>query len=204
MKKILLLVGIVASAICSTVMAQAQYNYNPPIPVVPNNLRFPSPSVAPERAPNGIDTEVVSRSRVEIEELVQRLAPQYGLDPNLVLAVIGTESSFNVGAVSPKNAQGLMQLIPETAARFGVRNILDPMENLKGGMAYLQWLLAYFEGNVALVLAGYNAGEHAVEKYQGIPPYTETINYVKKITNTYRNPRHTFSPNITAPSSMLR
>ena len=87
------------------------------------------------------------------------------------MALITAESNFNPKAISPKNAQGLMQLIPATAVRFGVKNAYNPVENLKGGLAYLQWLMAYFKGDVALVLAAYNAGEMAVEKYRGIPPY---------------------------------
>jgi membrane-bound lytic murein transglycosylase MltF len=84
-------------------------------------------------------------------------------------------------ARSPKNAQGLMQLIPATAQRFGVRNVWDPEQNLRGGMAYLQWLLQHFKGDVKLALAGYNAGEKAVERHGGVPPYRETQAYVKRI-----------------------
>ena len=118
----------------------------------------------------------------DIRALVRSLAPHYNLDPNLVLAVISVESNFDPEAVSPKNAQGLMQLIPETATRFGVENVWDPLDNMRGGMAYLRWLLDYFDGNVTLALAGYNAGEKAVEQHGGIPPYPETQNYVRKIT----------------------
>jgi soluble lytic murein transglycosylase-like protein len=112
---------------------------------------------------------------------VRSLAPRYRLDPNLVLAVVEVESNFNPKAVSPKNAQGLMQLIPATAERFGVRDVWDPEQNLHGGMAYLRWLLDYFKGDVKLALAGYNAGEKAVERHGGIPPYAETQAYVQKI-----------------------
>lgn len=117
----------------------------------------------------------------EIARLVRSLAPRYRLDPNLVLAVVEVESNFNPKAVSPKNAQGLMQLIPATAERFGVRDVWDPEQNLHGGMAYLRWLLDYFKGDVKLALAGYNAGEKAVERHGGIPPYAETQAYVQKI-----------------------
>ncbi len=116
-----------------------------------------------------------------VVELVRRLAPGYGLDPELVLAVIETESNFNPNALSPKNAQGLMQLIPETATRFGVQDVWDPEQNLRGGMAYLSWLLDRFEGDLELALAGYNAGEGAVERHGGIPPYQETQAYVSRI-----------------------
>jgi soluble lytic murein transglycosylase-like protein len=144
-----------------------------------------------------------ARNRTEIEQLVHRLAPQYAVDPKLVLAVMSTESAFNPRAVSPKNAQGLMQLIPETAERFGVKQVFNPAENIKGGLAYLRWLLAFFQGDVPLVLAGYNAGERAVEKYRGIPPYAETRNYVKKITSVYRNSTHPFDAAVVEPSPLM-
>ena len=144
-----------------------------------------------------------ARNRMEIEQLVHKLAPQYAIDPKLVMAVISTESAFNAGAVSPKNAQGLMQLIPETAERFGVKKVFNPAENLKGGLAYLRWLLAFFQGDVSLVLAAYNAGERAVEKYRGIPPYPETRNYVRKITSVYRNATHPFDSGVVEPSSLM-
>lgn len=102
--------------------------------------------------------------------LVKQLAPHYGLEPELVLALIEVELNFGPDAHSHKDAQGLMQLIPATALRFGVKNIKHPVENLKGGMAYLKWLLKRFEGNLDLALAGYNAGEEAVERHNGVPP----------------------------------
>jgi soluble lytic murein transglycosylase-like protein len=141
--------------------------------------------------------------RSEIERLVLRLAPQYAVDSKLALAVISAESSFNPAAVSPKNAQGLMQLIPETAARFGVKKILNPVENIKGGLAYLRWLLAFFQGDVSLVLAAYNAGERAVEKYRGIPPYSETQNYVKRISSIYKKTSHPYDSDIVEPSPIV-
>ena len=119
-----------------------------------------------------------------VKRLVNKLAPQYELNPDLVLAVIAVESNFNPRALSHKNAKGLMQLIPETAARFGVRNIWDPEQNLRGGMAYLRWLLRYFDGELQLALAAYNAGEKAVDRYGGIPPYPETRDYVRLVTES--------------------
>ncbi len=129
-------------------------------------------------------TQFASRphpAKGKVAELVRRLAPNYSLDPELVLALIEAESNFNPRALSPKNAQGLMQLIPATAERFGVQDAWDPEQNLRGGMAYLRWLLARFKGNVNLALAGYNAGEGAVERHGGIPPYAETRAYVTRI-----------------------
>ena len=121
-----------------------------------------------------------------IADLVRALAADYKLDPNLVLALIETESNFNPQARSPKNAQGLMQLIPATAERFGVQNVWDPEQNLRGGMAYLRWLLGYFKGDVRLALAGYNAGEGAVERHGGVPPFPETQAYVSRIMGKIR------------------
>ena len=107
-------------------------------------------------------------------------------------------------AVSPKNAHGLMQLTPETAARFRVRRLTDPAQNIRGGMAYLRWLLAYFEGDLALALAGYNAGERAVERYRGIPPYAETRLYVSRIIAALGGRRsHAFDPTVTPPSDVM-
>lgn len=123
----------------------------------------------------------------DIIALVERLAPNYRLDPRLVLAVIATESNFVIDAQSPKNAKGLMQLIPATAERFGVVNVWDPVENLRGGMAYLRWLLDHFDGDLELALAGYNAGEQAVARHGGIPPYPETQAYVRRIQQRLGN-----------------
>jgi TPR repeat protein len=139
----------------------------------------------------------------EIMQMVERLAPKYEVDTNLALALISVESAFNTSALSPAKAQGLMQLIPETAERFGVKKPFDPDENLKGGLAYLRWLLAYFQGDVSLVLAAYNAGEGAVDKYRGIPPYNETRDYVRKITAMYRRVTHPYNASIVKPSPIL-
>jgi soluble lytic murein transglycosylase-like protein len=141
--------------------------------------------------------------RGPIFDLVHKLASDYDVDPKLVLAVITVESGFNVHARSPKNAQGLMQLIPETAQRFRVKNAFDPKDNIKGGLAYLQWLLAYFKGDVPLVLAAYNAGEKAVERYRGIPPYPETRDYVQKITKLYHKPTHPYKSGLVKEAPFL-
>jgi TPR repeat protein len=141
-----------------------------------------------------------SPERKRIVELVRDLAPEYRVSPRLALAVISVESNFNIRARSPKDARGLMQLIPETSVRFNVRNPFDPTQNIRGGLAYLRWLLAYFRGNVALVAAGYNAGEKAVDRYRGIPPYEETRSYVKRILNLYRQDEHPYDASVTEPS----
>ncbi len=124
-------------------------------------------------------------SREQIDGIVDPIAGAYGVDPDLVKAVIEVESARNARVSSNKGALGLMQLIPQTAARFGVTNVWDPHQNVKGGILYLRFLLAYFEGNVDLALAGYNAGENAVDRYGGVPPYKETKGYIKKIRQLY-------------------
>ena len=139
---------------------------------------------------DGQPVRLANAGRSEVEAVVRRLAPRFGLDPNLVLAVIAAESDFNPQARSPKGALGLMQLIPATARRFGVSDPLEPLQNLRGGMSYLRWLLARFDGDVPLTLAGYNAGENAVERHGGIPPYTETQTYVRRILAHYGKRHH--------------
>ena len=156
-------------------------------------------------------TEQATRYRVHVDtpeerrimKIVYKLAPQFGIQPGLAFAVIRAESNFNVNALSDKNAQGLMQLIPETAARFAVRKPFDAEQNIRGGLAYLQWLLAYFKGNVPLVLAAYNAGEGTVDRYRGVPPFPETQGYIKRIQQVFALQQHPFDARITAPSPAL-
>ena len=140
-----------------------------------------------------------------IVNYVKLLAPEYQLSPALVLAVMAQESNFDPLAESPKKAQGLMQLIPDTAARFNVIRLRDPSQNIRGGMAYLRWLLAYFEGDVQLTLAAYNAGEKAVDRYLGVPPYAETRMYVRRIMAAVGGQRlHPFDARVTEASPMLQ
>ena len=117
--------------------------------------------------------------------LINEWAPQYNLDAHLVEAVVAVESNYDRFAVSKKGAQGLMQLIPATAKRFGVRDAFDPSENIKGGIRYLNFLMSYFKGNLEYVLAAYNAGERTVVRYHGVPPYPETQKYIRKVTSLY-------------------
>ena len=117
--------------------------------------------------------------------LIRESAALWGLDPNLVQAVVAVESSFNPNALSSKGCMGLMQLHPDTARRFGVRNAFDAAENLQGGTRYLNFLMDSFDGHLPHVLAAYNAGENAVVRHQGIPPYPETRNYVRKVLAAY-------------------
>ena len=122
-----------------------------------------------------------------LTKLVRGLSSEFNLDPDLVMAVVQVESNYDPNALSPKNGQGLMQLIPETAERFGVTDVWDPEQNLRGGMAYLRWLLDYYDGDVKLVLAAYNAGEGAVDRYKGVPPFGETRDYVRRVTEILGN-----------------
>jgi soluble lytic murein transglycosylase-like protein len=135
-----------------------------------------------------------------IERLVQQLAPQYQVNPRLALTIIAVESNFDIIALSNKNAMGLMQLIPATARRFGVRNAFDPQQNIRGGMAYLRWLLAYYRGDVRLVAAAYNAGEGAVDRHRGVPPFAETQEYVRRVVARFGNAPQPFDGRVTAPS----
>lgn len=135
-----------------------------PVNAVPARLTTPPPSV---------------------ETLIHDAAKRHDVDPELVKAIVGVESNFSPRAVSNKGAMGLMQLMPATARRFGVGNVFNPVENVDGGVRYLKYLLGYFDGDLKLSLAAYNAGENAVVRYGGVPPYRETQNYVKKIADVY-------------------
>ncbi|HZU27883.1 MAG TPA: lytic transglycosylase domain-containing protein [Bryobacteraceae bacterium] len=123
-----------------------------------------------------------------VRTLVDETAKSYNVSPALVRSVISVESGFNAWAVSPKGAMGMMQLMPGTARRFGVSNAFDVKQNIDGGVRYLRFLQDLF-GNDALAIAAYNAGERAVEKYNGIPPYPETMAYVKKVGARYERAR---------------
>jgi soluble lytic murein transglycosylase-like protein len=119
--------------------------------------------------------------------LIERASRTHNVDVALVHAVISAESAYNPGAVSRAGARGLMQLMPDTARRFGVQNIMDPAENIHGGVRYLRELLTMFNGNTELAVAAYNAGENAVIRHgHRIPPYAETVNYVPKVLGFYR------------------
>ncbi|MEA2569861.1 MAG: hypothetical protein QOI24_1862 [Acidobacteriota bacterium] len=121
----------------------------------------------------------------KFDNIIDRWALQYGVDAVLVRAVIQVESNFNPNCVSNKGARGLMQLMPETARRYGVKQIHDPEDNIRGGVRYLADLLNLFSNDLPRVLAAYNAGEGAVAKYSGIPPYKETMTYVKRALTVY-------------------
>lgn len=157
----------------------------------------PSASPAKPASQAVVPAEVVERYVAGLSSaqrrqarLVERLAPRFAVDPRLALAIVKAESNFDPFALSARNAQGLMQLIPETAERYGVRDVWNAEQNTRGGLAHLRWLLQRFEGDVALVSAAYNAGAGAVERYGGVPPFAETREYVKRVLAFYRAGRH--------------
>jgi len=126
--------------------------------------------------------------RTEIQKIVEDIAQKYSLDPTLIHSIIKIESNYDPWAISPKGAMGLMQLMPSTASQYGVRNIFDPRENIEGGVKYLKDLIRLYQGKTDLVLAAYNAGQEAIKKFGGIPPYPETINYIEKVKASYQQP----------------
>jgi hypothetical protein len=160
---------------------------------LPGCFHRPDPSPATDEPPADADpfAELSARKR-KIADEVAKLAPRYDVDTRLALAVRST-----------KDARGLMQLIPETANRFNVRDSFDVSDNVRGGLAYLRWLLAYYKGYIALAAAAYNAGEAVVDRYQGIPPYPETREYVRRVLRLYGKTNHPFDPRVVKPASFL-
>jgi soluble lytic murein transglycosylase-like protein len=169
-------------------------------------LPYAEPLVLMEGSPvpEGDPFADLPKWKQQVADLVGKLAPRFGIDPRLALSVIAVESNFDAQAVSPKDARGLMQLIPQTAARFNVRNPFDPRQNVLGGLQYLSYLLAYYRGDVVLAAAAYNAGEKAVDRHRGVPPFEETQAYVRKVLALYPRMQHPFEANrAPEPSSLV-
>lgn len=139
----------------------------------------------PPQIPFGSLSRKINYTKDEILDLIDRTAQKYGIDEKLVRALVKQESGFNPNAKSHAGALGLMQLMPSTAQGLGVKNPLDPVQNVEGGVKYLKSMLDRFNGNTILALAAYNAGPNAVKKYNGVPPYKETQNYVRSILKQY-------------------
>ncbi|MBU1181916.1 MAG: lytic transglycosylase domain-containing protein [Proteobacteria bacterium] len=147
--------------------------------------------------------ESLPDSKSWIIDLANKISDWYEIDPRLVLSIITVESEFETKARSPKSAMGLMQLIPATAERFNVKNAFNASQNIRGGIEYLRWLLSYYRGSIELTTAAYNAGEKAVDRYLGIPPYPETREYVKRLKKLYLRSTHPYDEKITEPSPIL-
>ncbi len=179
-----------ALALTATLPARPEAMLPPCMRPEPAPVTAATAAVAPEPA----TPPVYPPSSTAVRRLVERLAPRFRVDPALALAIIAVESGFRPDAVSPRNAQGLMQLIPDTARRFGVVDAFDPESNVRGGMAYLRWLLVEFNNDVRLVAAAYNAGENAVRRHGGVPPFPETQAYVQRIASLYSRPVHAYRP----------
>jgi soluble lytic murein transglycosylase-like protein len=155
---------------------------------------FFSPALAPSVAAAGrietIPADIPLSGDCDLDWIIFRAGEEQGVDPRFIHAVIKQESRYNPMAVSPVGAEGLMQMMPGTAKRFGLKDPFDAAANVAAGTRYLKWLLQRFDGDVSLALAGYNAGEGAVDKYNGVPPFNETQNYVKKIVASYGKTYH--------------
>ena len=141
-----------------------------------------------------IPADIPTSGDPQLDRIIFEAGQKQGIDPRFLHAVIWQESKYKLKARSHAGAQGLMQLMPDTAKRFGCDDPHDPVENIQAGTKYLSWLLKRFDGNVELALAGYNAGEGSVDKYDGIPPYNETKNYVKIISKRYGKTYHPVLP----------
>jgi len=141
------------------------------IAIEPEEIFIPAPRMPLIQAPYG--------------DMIQSAAEKYSVDADLIFSVIAAESNFNPRAISRRGARGLMQLLPATGTRFGVKDIFDPAQNIDAGTQYLRDLMARYQGDLVLTLAAYNAGPGAVERYGRVPPYNETISYVRAIRKTY-------------------
>jgi soluble lytic murein transglycosylase-like protein len=139
-----------------------------------------------------------------LHEIVKAAATRYSVDADLIFSVIAAESNFDPKAVSKKNARGLMQLLPETAARFGVQNIFDPQENVDAGTHYLRDLLQRYNYNLALALAAYNAGPERVQQFGRVPPYAETTSYIRRVQRGYEKSKAGLSLEVAPNPSMKK
>lgn len=149
-----------------------------------------APAVSAGAQIETIPADIPQSGNCDLDWIIFRAGEREGVDPRFIHAVIQQESKYDPDALSPAGARGLMQLMPGTAKRFDCKDTKDEACNVEAGTKYLAWLLKRFNGDVKLALAGYNAGEGAVDKYQGVPPYPETQNYVNKIVSNYGKTYH--------------
>ena len=151
--------------------------------------------------PEDVFTPVPAKPIVKppFRELVEAAAARYSVDADLITSVIAVESNFDPRALSRKNARGLMQLLPETAARLGVQNIYDPQENIDAGTRYLRELLQKYNNDLVLTLAAYNAGPERVQQYGRVPPFPETLSYVRRVKRSYDKSKSKASTKTPAP-----
>jgi len=156
--------------------------------------------VSIDRTEPASTAEPSRQEAAELVAMIDAIAAEQGVEDALVHSVIRAESNYNAHAVSPKGAQGMMQLIPSTARRFGVSNIFDPRENVRGGVKYLKFLLDYYANDYVRAIAAYNAGEAAVDKYNGIPPFAETRNYVYTVARNLKTARERTTQATSAPT----
>ena len=184
-----------ALILVSTALASAQTGYRIDNFDLPNAVQIQTPKPEPKNQPKRLVrlTSYIPPSlggfttgNTDVDNFIVESGKRNSVDPLLLYSIMHQESSFKPRAMSHKGARGLMQLMPPTAARFGVTNIWDPRQNIEGGARYMRFLLDLFEGDVRLALAGYNAGEGAVIKYgRNVPPYSETQEYVRRIGRRY-------------------
>jgi hypothetical protein len=144
-----------------------------------------NPSIAQTASVQPVGATLTPNGAFDLDQVVRDASSKYRIDPDFVNSVIKAESNFKVHAVSPKGAQGLMQLMPSTAAQLGVANAFDPKANVEAGTAYLSYLLDLYHDDAVKALAAYNAGAHRVQQYHGVPPYMETRQYVSKIVRDF-------------------
>lgn len=173
----------------AVVLSNFQTNETPDLVIAAPVVPAPPLAVTAAAAPLASTQSADAQRAAQFKPLIQKVAQETSMSPLLLHAVIAVESGYDAKAVSRKGAQGLMQLMPKTAQRFGVRNVLDPVENVRGGALYLKWLLDYFNGDLKLALAGYNAGEQEVVRagYK-IPANKETRDYVPKVLAHLKRP----------------
>ncbi len=206
--KIHIFAALLLCMLCCNVKAGDIYSYTDQNGVmhftnVPADSRFAALSLDSRNQINqvqGVKRQKINKERHEnkrssalsspdLAEIVAHTAHNHGIDPELIKAIIEVESGGRPHARSPKGAVGLMQLMPGTAAKMGVRDRTDSIENIRGGTGYFKTLLEKFNGDIVLALAAYNAGPDTVEKYDGIPPYLETVRYVRKVLEAWNRNR---------------